>query len=90
VESSANFRDWSVGYHSRSQTFTVNERNSNNKSLKEKVENDEEYHCISDRRNGPNGAEECSPFSVTQGPLKQAIHDELVAVLQENAVSYSY
>jgi selenocysteine lyase/cysteine desulfurase len=39
MELSGNFRDWSIRYHSRSSTFTVNERNSNNKSLKEKVEN---------------------------------------------------
>jgi hypothetical protein len=38
VKSRANFRDWSIKYHSRSRTFTVNERNSNNKSLKEKIE----------------------------------------------------
>jgi hypothetical protein len=44
---------------------------------------------LSDRRNGPNGAEECCSFSATQGPLEKVIHHELVAVLQENAVSYS-
>jgi hypothetical protein len=28
-------------------------------------------------------------FSASQGPLKKAIHHELVAVLQENSISYS-
>jgi hypothetical protein len=89
VEWSATFRDWSIKYHSRSQTFTVNERNSNNKSLKERLKNEEKYQHISDRWNGPNGAEECCPFLRLKGLSKRAIHDELVAVLQENAVSYS-
>jgi hypothetical protein len=38
VESSVNPRDWNIRYRSRSRTFTVNERNSNNKSLKENIE----------------------------------------------------
>jgi hypothetical protein len=38
VESSPNFRDLSIRYHSRSWTFKVNERNWNNKFLKENVE----------------------------------------------------
>jgi hypothetical protein len=38
VKVSANFRDWSIRYHSRNRTFAVNERNANNKSLKENVE----------------------------------------------------
>jgi hypothetical protein len=38
VESSVNLRDWSIRYYSRSRIFTANERNSQNKSLKENVE----------------------------------------------------
>jgi hypothetical protein len=38
MESSANFRDWSIRYHSRDRTFAVNERNSSNKLLNEIVE----------------------------------------------------
>jgi hypothetical protein len=72
VESSANFRNWSIRYHSRSQTFTINERNSNNKFLKENFEKQRKYEHILDRwngPNGPNGAEKCIPFSATQRPL---------------------
>jgi hypothetical protein len=69
----------------------VNERNSNNKFSKEKVDNSEHKdQRISDPQNEANGAEECCHFSATQSPLgKRAIHHELVAVLQENVVSYS-
>jgi hypothetical protein len=52
------------------------------------LKNDPKYERISDHRNGRNGAEECSPFPATQRPLEKVIHDELVAVLQENTISY--
>jgi hypothetical protein len=89
VKLSANFHDWSIKYHSRNLTFKVNERNSNNKSLKKMLKNDQKYKVISDRWNVPNQVEECCPFSATQGPLEKAIHHELVAVLQENVISSS-
>jgi hypothetical protein len=56
---------------------------------------DQKYQRISDCRNGGNGGnggnrvEEWRPFSATQGSLEKAILDELVAMLQEHAVSYS-
>jgi hypothetical protein len=98
VEWSANFPDWSIRYQWRSRTFAANERNSNNNSLKEKMgkmtknrmafQMSQTWGGWSDG-NGLNGAEECWFFSATQGPLERAIHHELVAMLQENAVSYS-
>jgi hypothetical protein len=43
---------------------------------------------ISDRRDGPNGAEKCCAVCAIQRSLEKVIHHELVAVLQDNAVSY--
>jgi hypothetical protein len=56
------------------------------------LEKRRKYQHISDRRNGPNGsnrAENCCSFSASQGPLEKDIHHDLVAVLQDNPVSYS-
>jgi hypothetical protein len=61
VKSLANFRDWSIRYHSRSRTFTVNERNLNNKSLKENADKRRKPQRISHLRNGRNRAEEYCP-----------------------------
>jgi hypothetical protein len=85
VESSANFRDLSIRYHSRSRTFTVNERNTNNKSLKENIEkttnNINVFQII--------GIDEMEQKSVVlflrlKDLSKKAIHYKLVAVLQES------
>jgi carbamoylphosphate synthase small subunit len=92
LESPANFRDYRIRYHSRSRAFTGNERNSNNKSWKKNAET-----TIKNLRAvqivGMDQMEQRSVvlFLRLKGLSKTAIHihDELVAVLQENAVSHS-
>jgi hypothetical protein len=51
------------------------------------LKNEQKYQHISNHRNGPNGAEECSSFLQLKDLSKKAIHHEFVAVLEENAVS---
>jgi hypothetical protein len=61
-------------FQSRTRIVTVNERNSKDKSLKEKVGKRAKYQRLSDHQNGSNGrngAEECCPFSATQGHLEK-------------------
>jgi hypothetical protein len=90
VESSANLRDWNITYHSRSRIFTAHERNSKKQIIERKrCNNGEKYNHISARRNGPNGTEECCLFLRLKALSIKLIHRELVAVLQENDVSYS-
>jgi hypothetical protein len=90
MESSANSRDWSIRYRSRSGTFIDNERNSNNKFLKGKVEKTDKniniFQIIEMNRMQQRSA---VLFLRLKGLSKKAIHHELVAVLQENAVSCS-
>jgi hypothetical protein len=90
VESSANPRDWSIRYHTRSRTFTVNERSLNNKSLKEKVEKTTKNIKVI-QLVGMDQLEQRSVvhFLWLKGLLKKAIHHELVAAPQENAVLYT-
>jgi hypothetical protein len=90
VESSSNFRDWRIRYHSRTRTSTVNERNSNGKPLKENLEetmkNMNVFQIV-----GKDQMEQKSIviFLRLKDILKKAIHDELIWMLQENAFSYS-
>jgi hypothetical protein len=77
-------------YQSMSRTFTVNERNSINKSLKENVEKATKNAIVvlivgMDQM----GQRSVVLFLRLKGLSKKAIHHERVAVLSENAVSYS-
>jgi hypothetical protein len=73
-----------------SLTFRVNERNSNNKSLKETVEKATK-NIIIFQIVGMHEMEQriAVLFLRLKGLSKKAIHHELVAVLQKNTVSYS-
>jgi hypothetical protein len=90
VELSDKFRDWSIRYHSKNQYFTVNERNSNSKTLKENFEkmtkNISAFRIV--------GIEQMEQKNVVlflplKGLSKKPIRHELAEVPQENAVSYS-
>jgi hypothetical protein len=82
--------EWSIRHYSRSRTFPVNERNSNNKSLKDNAEKTTENMKIF-QIVGMDQMEQRSVvlFLRLKGLSKKAIRYELVAVLQENAVSCS-
>jgi threonyl-tRNA synthetase len=90
VESSANFREWSIRYHLRNRTFAVNETNSNNKLLKEKIEKTaKNINVFQIVEMDQMEQRSVVRFLRLKGLLTKVIIDELVAMLQENAISYS-
>jgi hypothetical protein len=86
VESSANFGYWSIRHTSKGQAFTINERDSNKKSLKENVEKQPKILTCFRSSEWTKWSKGVLVLCATQGPLEKTIHYDLVAVLQENVV----